>query len=375
MAKLSPADRNLTTALVMGVLRRQLQLEQRLIGLLTRPDAELASPVATALRMGAFQLLHMDRIPAHAALSESVELVRAAGHPGAAGMVNAVLRRLIAAGEGERKQPLVESVEAMAERLGHPGWMVARWVRLYGRRAAEAICAYDLEEPQAGGLFSGESTFAMDEGSRLIAELAAASRPAAKRVWDACAAPGGKTAVLAARLPEAEVLATDISPPRLDRLERRLATVGQRVRTRLADASQLPADEGLFDLVLCDAPCSGTGTLARNPEIKVRLEEQDLARQAERQRRLVSAALERLAPGGRLLFSTCSLEPEENEAVVEAVVSGGAARVLDLAPVLDAVGRSGARVETAWIRNGCLRTLPGANFAGDGFFAALLERA
>jgi 16S rRNA (cytosine967-C5)-methyltransferase len=146
-----------------------------------------------------------------------------------------------------------------------------------------------------------------------------------------------------------------------------------------ADAAKLPESEGAFDLILCDVPCSGTGTLARNPEIKERLQPSDLARQAARQREILAAALRRLAPGGRLLYSTCSLEPEENERVVEAVLSanGGFAEVgLDAAA--ERLSDSGLLAEGKDIRGllraGRLRTLPGVGFHGDGFFAALLER-
>jgi 16S rRNA (cytosine967-C5)-methyltransferase len=141
-----------------------------------------------------------------------------------------------------------------------------------------------------------------------------------------------------------------------------------------ADATQLPADEGLFDLILCDVPCSGTGTLARNPELKSRLQPADLARQSTRQRAILNAALTRLAPGGRLLYSTCSLEPEENEAVLAAVnLPHGVTQ-----QPLDATLASLLLLQptpTDLLREGHLRTLPGANFAGDGFFAALFAKA
>ena len=143
--ELTAEDRNLTTALVMGVLRWQIALDARVAKLLARPEQRLAEPVALALRMGAFQLLQMDRIPAHAVLNESVEMCRAAGHPHAAGMVNAVLRKLAGKPTSQNRDvghPVRESTAAFAERLGHPLWLVERWAAAYGRDAALAICEY-----------------------------------------------------------------------------------------------------------------------------------------------------------------------------------------------------------------------------------------
>src|SRR5580698_8616062 len=337
---LSPEDRNLTTALVMGVLRWQIALDARMRSLLQRPEQRLAEPVSIALRMGAFQLLHLERIPAHAALSESVELCRAAGEPHAAGMVNAVLRKVAAAKISsqnrdpsadsgqiaerlERTSPLFESVASFAERQGHPRWMVERWVKEYGREAALKICAADQKEPAEGGMFGerGGDLPQMDDGSRLVAELAAAAMPRARRVWDCCAAPGGKTLILARRLDLAEIVASDVSAKRLAQMEARLRryAYADRVRVTVADAADAKSVEGNFNLILCDVPCSGTGTMAGNPEIRHRLKVEDLARQAERQRTILQEALQRLAPGGRLVYSTCSLEPEECERVVAAI--------------------------------------------------------
>ena len=179
---LSPADRNLATTLVLGVLRWQIALDARVRPFFQRPDVKLTSPVEIALQMGAFQLLHLDRIPAHAALSESVELVRA-GAPFAVGMVNAVLRKLSTAPKPGVK--LHESTPAFAARLGHPLWLVERWVAAYGREATMAICEADQREPGCGALFAAEDDMpVMDDGSRLVAELAAASIPNARKVWD-----------------------------------------------------------------------------------------------------------------------------------------------------------------------------------------------
>ncbi len=386
-AELSPEDRNLATALVMGVLRWQIALDARVSKLLARPDQRLAEPVALALRMGAFQLLHMDRIPAHAVLNESVEMCRAAGHPHAAGMVNAVLRKLAAAQKPGTR--IFESPAAFAERLGHPLWLAERWIAAYGREAALAICEYDQREPQAGALFAAQDEAApqMDDGSRLVAELAAAALPdtsdRAPRVWDCCAAPGGKALVLALRLGGANVLATDVSAKRLAQMAARLRryAYAEGVRTAVEDASAADkANDSAFDLILCDVPCSGTGTLARNPEIRLRLRPEELVRQSARQRAILSGALERLAPGGRLIYSTCSLEPEENERVIETVTSNAGLRRLPVEPLITRLANQGllpSAVATnllgSAVKDGALRTLPGAHGC-DGFYAVVLER-
>jgi 16S rRNA (cytosine967-C5)-methyltransferase len=391
---LSPEDRNLTTALVMGVLRWQIALDARVRGLLQRPEQRLAEPVAIALRMGAFQLLHLERIPAHAALSESVELCRAAGEPHATGMVNAVLRKMAAkptsqnrdpsAGSGQvvghtgRTAPLYESTAAFAERLGHPRWMVERWVAEYGRDAALKICEADQEEPAPGEMFSenGGDLPHLDDGSRLVAELAAVAMPGAKRVWDCCAAPGGKTLILARRLGSAEIVASDVSVKRLAQTEARLRryAYAERVRFAVADAADVKGVAGSFDLILCDVPCSGTGTLAGNPEIRHRLKVEELPRQAERQAAILEGALKRLAPGGRLVYSTCSLEPEECQRVVEKV---GGVRKVPVDGLMGKLGEQGILLDAvelgSMVRDGALRTLPGLHEC-DGFYAVVLER-
>ncbi|WP_353069391.1 transcription antitermination factor NusB [Tunturibacter empetritectus] len=386
---LSPEDRNLTTALVMGVLRWQIGLDARVRGLLQRPEQRLAEPVAIALRLGAFQLLHLDKIPAHAALSESVELCRAAGEPHATGMVNAVLRKLAAKPTSQNRDvghpdlrsgrtvPLHESVAAFAERLGHPRWLVERWVAAYGREAALMICEADQREPAKGGMFveRGGDWPVMDDGSRLVAEIAAAAMPEAKRVWDCCAAPGGKTLILAKRLGSAEIVASDVSAKRLAQTEARLRryAYAERVGFSVADAADAKSVTGEFDLILCDVPCSGTGTMAGNPEIRHRLKVEEFVRQAERQRSILTGALKRLAPGGRLVYSTCSLEAEECEGVVDAVVGAGGVVRVPVDGVMVERGVLSGEMGSA-VRDGALRTLPGVH-GGDGFYAVILERA
>jgi 16S rRNA (cytosine967-C5)-methyltransferase len=239
------------------------------------------------------------------------------------------------------------------------------------------VCEADQQEPGRGGLFVefGEGLPEIDDGSRLVAEIAAAAAPAvegrAVRVWDCCAAPGGKTLVLAARLAGAELLATDVSVKRLAAMQGRLRRYpyAAQVKTAALDAAKAPASLGEFDLILCDVPCSGTGTLGRNPEIRLRLQPEELTRQAVRQEMIMASALKRLAVGGRLVYSTCSLEPEECEAVVTAVAS--AYRRVDSSELLRKV--SGLASAENLVANGALRTLPGICDC-DGFYAVVLER-
>jgi 16S rRNA (cytosine967-C5)-methyltransferase len=383
MTGLSAEDRNLATALVLGMLRWQIALDARIQGLLQRPDQRLAEPVAIALRLGAFQLLYLDRIPPHAAINESVELVRASGNPHATGMVNAILRKVMT--QKAPRTPIYESTAALAERLSHPQWLVERWVANYGRSAASRICEAGQREPGAPELFADSADQdllpRMDDGSRLVAELAAAAAPGAGRVWDTCAAPGGKSLILAKRLPGAKTLATDVSVRRLAAMRARLAEYpyAAAMQTEVADATMPPASLGSFDLILADVPCSGTGTLARNPEIRLRLTPVELSRHASRQRKILASTLEHLEAGGRLLYSTCSLEPEECERVVEAVLAekkfAEAVCTVPVEPLIGELRKAGiltGQIEGA-VRGHYLRTLPGVH-PGDGFFAALLER-
>jgi len=410
---LSAQDRNLTTTLVMGTLRWQMALDAVVRPLLARPDQKLAEPVLTALRLGAFQLLHLDRVPAHAVLNDSVELVKQTEEFGAAGMVNAVLRKITAMPKGTGQEATRRDAVA-----AHPAWMVERWRRFYGDAAAQAICNYDqhaspialrVEDPfatqemeiegvecAAGELLAGTVRVVkgdvtrtvpfgqgrarmQDEGSQLVAEIAAAAIPEAVRVLDACAAPGGKTAILAERLEKAKITAMDVRPRRLEALRRNLKAYAKQVECVEGDATAL--DEGAgYDLILCDAPCTGTGTMARNPEIRWRVDEAELMRQQARQKAILKAAAGAVRPGGSVVYSTCSLEPEENEDVVRAVVTETGLRVVPVGEVLDRLSAEGLFAEggedivRSAVTDGFLRTLPGVHPC-DGFFVAVLERA
>lgn len=454
VSALGPADRNLATALVLGVLRWQIFLDQLIRPLLKRPKGKLDAEVLIALRLGAFQLRFLDRIPARAAIDESVELTKHAGHRFAAGMVNAVLRNVAREGAlGEARSELVPrphdlpplefvlshpSAQKADERMGHgavplqalsvvaavqahPAWLVERWTAIYGAEAMRTICVHGQSQPrmvvrigsssveeelrkagielEPGELLTAARTVVhgdvtataafregrvrvQDEGSQLIGELASGAELVRdqEKILDACAAPGGKTLILAERNPRARIVACESSPRRLAELRKRLAGFGDRVECRLADAAAL-TEESAFDVALADVPCTGTGTLGRNPEIRHRLKLDDLPRFGERQRGILGAALRAVRPGGRVFYATCSLEPEENEQVVAAVLAENAsARQVSLAAVIEALRRNGILREEAaeplrkcLTREGALRLLPGG-LPTDGFFVALLER-
>jgi len=215
-----------------------------------------------------------------------------------------------------------------------------------------------------------------DEGSQLIAELV----PRGRAILDCCAAPGGKTLILAERNPETGIVACESNPQRLAQMRDRLAPQGERVQSRLADATAIE-DDAAFDVALADVPCSGTGTLGRNPEIRHRLKPEDLPRQAERQRGILRAALRAVRPGGHVLYSTCSLEPEENEQVVAAVLAEcTGARLIPIQSRMEALRSEGVLLEhgvdlllNSITVDGMLRLLPGIS-GTDGFFAALIQR-
>jgi 16S rRNA (cytosine967-C5)-methyltransferase len=417
---LSALDRNLATALVLGTIRWQIRLDHQLQRLLDRPNGKLDAEVRIALRLGAFQILHMDRIPARAVIDDSVELAKQAGHRFASGMVNAVLRKLEKTPQDRYQE---EGAAALALTQAHPAWMVERWVDFYGLDAARGLCLHGQMQPahavclanaaieselnEAGIVLapgellsaarvvsSGDVTRtaafregrvrAQDEGSQLIAEIVAASvnRLGARepRILDACAAPGGKTLIIAERNPQARILACECSAQRFEQLRQRLAQHIDHIECRLADVTTLNEDAS-FDLVIADVPCSGTGTLGRNPEIRHRLHPEDLPRQSERQRAILAAALRAVRPGGRVVYSTCSMEPEENEHVVAAILATtpGVRPVSLLDSIQDLLDESkitrgaAARLQASVSPQGALRLLPG-EFHTDGFFVAIIER-
>src|ERR1700688_4409116 len=418
--RLSTPDHALATELVMGVLRWRSRLDAEIATASSQPLSRLDIEILIALRLALYQFLWLDRVPRRAALHESVELVKRARKRSAAPFVNAVLSKL---STSARKPDLSaddeNSPEAVAHALAHPLWLVERWVHEYGLSAAHQICvnnqsipatAIRLRTPTAEHLLNEERITLLpgcllasarrvqagditktqafrtgeiviqDEASQLVAALTSPDvLKEGSRILDCCAAPGGKTLALADHNPPAAITAVELHSHRarlLQKLLRAHASQSGQIQIVAADAQHLPLSLP-FDLVLADVPCSGTGTLARNPEIKWRLTVDDLAELHQRQVAILRSALAQVAPGGRLVYSTCSLEKEENENVVEQVLAENHSfRPLDCCPELDRLKASG---QLTWpnpaslTRGPYLRTLPGIHPC-DGFFAAILEK-
>ena len=408
--KLSSEDRGLTHEIVMGVLRWRSRLDQE-IGLHSfTPLRKLDAAVLTALRMGAYQLRHLDRIPKHSAVDESVELVKSSGKASAAGLANAVLRKIASAKS-------VPKPATMADEFAHPAWLVERWSERFGLETAHNICEFDQQRPvthiriRAGNDVNGILTSLkaegvslrageildscwqvaegdvtrtsawkyrrvsiQDEGSQLVAHLAAVCVQEPQRILDCCAAPGGKTMLLAEKHAQAKVIAAELHPHRVETLKK--LCNAPNVEVMQADATRFAfPDEDKFDLVLADVPCSGTGTLGRNPEIKWRLKPEKLVELNELQFAIAENALAQAKPGGVLVYSTCSLEVEENEAVVERLLTAEQCELVPLVEVRDRVPlQRQLRDDVASILSGSyLRTIPGRQSC-DGFFAAVLRK-
>ena len=408
---LSTPDHALATELVMGVLRWRSLLDEAILSASSNKKLDLE--VLITLRLALYQFRYLDRIPHRAALHESVELVKRARKRSAAPFVNAVLRKL-------SKDPLCSSVtsvvslsspQATAESSAHPLWLIERWAHQYGLAATQKICEHNqsvppttlrLRTPEAeselvaerislapGNLLfsarrvnSGDVTktqsfriahvVIQDEASQLIAALVGANH---KQILDCCAAPGGKTLAIADQNPDAAITAVEIHPHRARLMQARFSA-DSKIQTLVADARTLPISRP-FDLVLADVPCSGTGTLARHPEIKWRLQPDDLAELHDRQLAILRSAISHLAPSGRVIYSTCSMEKEENEEVIEqALKEDPNLRLLDCRGELDRLRSTGILTwpDPASLTQGpYLRTIPGIHPC-DGFFAAILEK-
>jgi len=365
-------DQTLLTELVIGTVRMRLALDHQLGLRTSRPLAGLDDEVRTSLRMGAFQLMYLDRLPPSAVVDDAVSLTRRAGKSSAAGMVNAVLRAL-ARERVALTWPETPEAHALAIRHSHPEWLVSRWLQRYGPEPTRAWLAFNNESPRlclaanrlkatrdelaarlavegvdtvptscapngltvVRGAALGTAAFSegwfvvQDEASQLVAELGELGP--GQRVLDLCAAPGGKTVALSARVGQTgRVVACDVRPRRVRLLKATLARTGLGgiPVVQIPAGESLPFVAGAFDFVFIDAPCSGLGTLRRDPDIRWRRQEADLMRLAAGQLMLLHRAAPLVRRGGTLLYATCSSEPDENEAVVSAFLADASDFVL-----------------------------------------------
>ena len=422
--RVKPVDAALATEIAFGVLRWRRLLDFLLDRHLKRPVERLDLPVSLALRMGLYQLRFLARIPARAAVHESVEVVKAARKTSAAPLVNAVLHKTATESRAPAEQflpPNLRRIERLATLHSHPTWMVERWIARLGEpRARELLdannqrphlsCVLNAPECREAVLAGLERAGLQVETGRLLKNAFAASgrsptrteafrrglisvqdeasqavplllgAKSGDRVLDLCAAPGGKTALLARALGNKGMLiAADRHAHRLKAMREQF----ERIGLKGVHVIELNAEDRLpfctkFDRILLDAPCSGTGTLARHPEIRWRLRPKQLRELHKLQLGLLKNALLDLGPGARLVYSTCSIEPEENEQVVaEALREDPSVRRLParlLAEQLRPFLLDGSRAEELFLDDGCFRTSPAVHHT-DGFFAAVLERA
>ena len=420
--RLTSLDHSLTTELVMGVLRWRSLLDSEIAASSAQPISKLDLEILTALRLAVYQLRWRSRIPARAAINESVDLVKRARKRSAAPFVNAVLRKLAngTSPSSEVSPPAVSGVspETLAASSAHPLWLVERWIHAYGLDSALEICRHNqsipvtairLRRPEAEDQLRAEGIelapgaflasarrvlrgdvartaafrtglcVIQDEASQLVAALVGHG----EHVLDCCAAPGGKTAAIADRNPNSNIVAVELHPHRARLLRKLLrahapaaGAADDNIRVIAADARKLPFARK-FNRILADVPCSGTGTLSRNPEIKWRLTPEDLADLQARQLAILRSAMAQVAIGGRVIYSTCSLEREENEDVIERVLAEQSSfRVIDCHAELDRLQQEGELIwpeVSSLTRGPYLRTLPGVHPC-DGFFAAILER-
>ena len=409
-------DRGLTATIVTGTLRWQRALDHLVAHYAKRPLTKVDPDVLAILRLSVFQLLHLDRVPAAAVVDDAVSLTRAARKSSASGFVNAVLRSLL---RERHRLPLPPRPASPDDRAGalaylgvtcsHPDWLVARWLARYGFDHTEAWVQFNnstapltlrantlrisraqlrevLSRHEVGttptryapdGLTVGsgnplrtsedESFLVQDEASQLV-PLVVDPRPG-ERILDLCASPGGKTVAMAASMNDSGTLvACDVRVGRVALLRDTVRRSGaHHAHIVHAPASGPLPFASTFDRVLVDAPCSGLGTIRRDPDIRWRRTAGDLPRLADQQIELLIRAAETVRPGGRLVYATCSSEPEENEQIVEAFLERAPFDRLDLresgptslAPLLD--------------DRGALRTLPFAHRL-EAFFAVAMVR-
>lgn len=424
-------DAGLATELALGVLRWQRLLDFVTDRYLKKPAGVADAEVRIALRLGVYQLMFLDRVPAHAAVHESVELVKRARKRSAANLVNAILRKAAQEPLAGNSPPdamgkLLPAGMPLAERLGiqysHPSWMVERWIQTFGEERTRSLLQANNRVPALSGylldpkrhedamqslqragcrvqpgrllrdawVFEGGNPSAcealregwvmlQDEASQAVACVLAADP--GDHVLDLCAAPGGKTLLLARAVgAEGKVIAADLHEHRVRAMKERFEQARVRnVETIVLDAAQPLSFEGLFERpfnrILVDVPCSGTGTLARHPEIRWKLRAEDLGDLHGRQARLLRNALPHLAEGGRLVYSTCSLEPEENELVVREVLSesGDTFQIADPRSAVEMLVQASVAAKSLIGEDRFFRTFP-AEQGTDGFFAGIIER-
>jgi 16S rRNA (cytosine967-C5)-methyltransferase len=405
-AALEPRDRRLLQQLVHGTLRWLLRLDDVIARAADRPLERIDGELRAPLRVGAFQLLFLDRIPAHAAVSEAVDEARRRA-PRGAGFANAVLRRISRAPRLE-EWPVerADPIERLAVESSHPLFLVRRWLDAFGREATEGILranngkrplqllAVKGERARVARLLAEEGVsthplelapdgLEVEEGNALATEAFAAGEvyaqdqasqaaalipppQAGERVLDAAAAPGGKSFALLARQPGLEVTAADVAVDRALLLRANCERLGRRLPLLVADAAR-PALGATFDRVIVDLPCTGTGILARHPDLKWRLGEKEIGRLAARAARLVAGAAALVRPGGQLVAITCSIEQEENEQVTHAFLERSSSfELLPLDERLEPAMRAGVGGPGFW------RLLPSAS--NDGFTVHVMRR-
>jgi len=411
-------DRALLLELTAGTLRWRGAIDSRLARCLDRPIAALDAPVRAVLRIAIYQLDYLDRVPAHAILDEAVESARALNHPAAAGFVNGVLRTFLRTRATLGLPPRPDAAASqtaqrnyLSETLSHPEWLIERWLSRFTFDEVETWCRFNNRAPgialrsrgrltaseliadlraagidaEPGALVSSairmpagalgrlpaplrDELVPHEEGSQIVAHLARAA--AGERVLDACASPGGKTAILYSQMSRsAGLIAADRRPRRLRLLRSTLQKSAIDIPIVALDAAEALPFGPVFDCVLLDAPCSGLGTLSRDPDVKWSRTESDLAAFAAVQRRMLARVGDAVRPGGRIVYATCSSEPDENEAVVEAFLEADRRFELRASDPGPEVAAHDSLVDA----RGFLRTWP-FRHGLDAFFGAVLVR-
>ena len=390
-------DRALAGEIATGTLRWQGAIDHVIHAFSGRPIAKLDREVVAILRISAFQLLHLDRVPASAVVDDAVQMTKRAGKRSASGFVNALLRR-VSRERTRLPMPTEPPLDVLSITLSHPRWLAARWLDRYGIDAATAWAEFDNSPApltlrantlktsrddlasalRAAGVDAEPARFApdglvvtggnplltplaqtgafviQDEASQLVGLYAGAT--AGEHVLDACASPGGKTTQMAAAMGDrGAIVAADVRGRRVELLARTVKTSGaQSIRIVQADARRPPPFRAAFDLVLLDAPCSGLGTIRRDPDVRWRRTEADLAPLAAAQGEMLDSLAKAVRPGGRLVYSTCSSEPDENDAVVAAFLETHPEFARFVSPVFE----TSPRLRELLDEQGALRTLP-----------------